>query len=91
MNIKFGKFCQMNEEIVNEAIKQNGLALQFVSEVFRENSSIALKAVRQNGLVVQFIDLKLTKNEEILLAAVEQNGMALIDTKDKEIILTAVK
>jgi hypothetical protein len=70
-----------------EAVKQNGLALQFVDNKTLE---ICLEAVKQNGLA-----LYLVKNQtpEICLEAVKEHGITLqfVENQTPEICLEAVK
>lgn len=79
-----------NRAFIIEAIKENGLALKYVSQEFlfhresQDPSNIArllghdrdiiLTAVKQNGLALQFAKIL---DHEIVLEAVKQNGLAL--------------
>eukprot|EP00961_Rhodomonas_salina_P109857 1478427-Rhodomonas_salina.1 len=78
-----GKSQFMNGEtqlkIVRIALKIDGLALQYVSDMIpadkqREVVSLALK---QNGAAIQFAGDDLTRDRDIALIAVEQTGRAL--------------
>jgi hypothetical protein len=75
------------KEICLAAVKQNGLALQFVKE---QTEELCLAAVKQNGLALQFVK---EQTEELCLAEVKQNGLALQFVKEQteEICLAAVK
>ena len=46
-------------DLVVEAVQQDGLAIQYVSTIWRDDSGIVLKAVQQNGFAFKFI--KMTK------------------------------
>jgi len=77
--------CDAMKEIQNQteemcllAVKQNGMALQFVKN---QTNEICLLAVKQNGMALQFVK---NQTNEICLSAVQQNGMALQFVKDKE-------
>jgi hypothetical protein len=77
--------CEAMKEIINqteelciEAVKNNGMSLQFVKNQTHE---ICLLAVKQNGMALQFVK---NQNQEICLSAVQQNGMALQFITDKE-------
>ena len=64
-----------NYNLYLEAIKQNGMALQFVD--IQDDALyqyLCLEAVKQNGLALQFIE---KQTYEICLEAVKQNGLAL--------------
>lgn len=62
-------------DICFDAVKQNGMALQFVNNRFQEEY-LCLEAVKQNGLALQFVKDEL-KTYDVCFAAVEQNGLAL--------------
>lgn len=61
--------------IVLETVRQNGLALKFVSSEMIDKE-IALEAVKQNGLALEFVPSEII-DEEIALEAVKQNILAL--------------
>ena len=79
--------------IVLETIRQNGLALEFVSGEIMDKE-IVLEAVRQNGLALKFVPSEMIDNE-IALEAVKQNSLALefvsSEIMEKEIVLEAVR
>ena len=79
--------------IVLETVRQNGLALKFVSNE-KIDKEMALEAVKQNGLALEFVPSEMI-NKEIALEAVKQNGLALkfvpSEMIDKEIALEAVR
>ena len=65
----------INYNLYLEAIKQNGMALQFVDiqdDILYQY--LCLEAVKQNGMALQFIK---KQTYEICLEAVKQNGLAL--------------
>ena len=66
------------EEICLEAVKNDGMSLQFVKN---QTNEICLLAVQQNGMALQFVK---NQTHEICLLAVKQNGMALQFVNDKE-------
>lgn len=59
------------------AVRQNGLALQYVSEELRDDRNLILAAVQQNGLALQFASERLRRDEGVVLAAVKQNSMSV--------------
>lgn len=42
------------KEIVLEAVKQNGLALQFAGQIVKNDIEITLEAIKQNALAIQY-------------------------------------
>ena len=81
------------KHIVLETVRQNGLALKFVSSEMIDRE-IALEAVKQNGLALEFVPSEIM-DKEIVLEAVRQNGLALkfvpSEMIDKEIVLEVVR
>ena len=86
--------CDAMKEIQNQteemcllAVKQNGMALQFVKN---QTEQICLLAVKQNGMALQFVK---NQTNEICLLAVKQNGMALqfVKNQTNEICLSAIQ
>ncbi len=53
------------EEVILEKLKQDGLALEFVEERFKEKKEFALAAVRENPLAIDFIAKKLLEDKEL--------------------------
>lgn len=90
-----GKF-RSDREIVLEAVKNYGGALEWAAVEFRSDREIVLEAVRRDGLALDFAP-KFQEDQEIVLEAVKQNGTALglsvitSNYADKEIVLEAVK
>ncbi|EFC41896.1 predicted protein [Naegleria gruberi] len=75
LNLKvFSKF-QNDLDIVQIAVTQNGLALNFCSRDVPY--SIVKIAVKQNGLALEFANEVMRDQSEIVLLAVKQNGLAL--------------
>jgi hypothetical protein len=69
----------MIREIVQAALKQNGLALQFISKSsLIDDREIVLVAVKQDGLALQYVsdDMK-GLDYDVVWAAVNENGEAL--------------
>ncbi|MCC0726694.1 DUF4116 domain-containing protein [Clostridioides sp. ZZV14-6045] len=89
-HVKFDELNLTKEQLYNLsliAVKQNGLALQFVKE---QTPEICIKAVRDDGRALQFVK---EKTEEICIEAVKQNGRALkyVNNQTDEICIEAVK
>ena len=74
-------------EIGLAAVKQDGTAIQYISDPSEE---IKLAAVKQDGTAIQYIS---DPSEEMKLAAVKQNGTAIeyISNSTEEMKLAAVK
>jgi predicted SAM-dependent methyltransferase len=66
------------EELCHVAVKQNGLAIKSIPEIFIA-SELCMEAVKQNGLALKFVPsaYKTIKYYSILVLAMEQNGLAL--------------
>jgi hypothetical protein len=77
----------LTPEICLEAVKQNGYALQYISN---QTPEICLEAVKQNGYAIHYV---INQTPEICLAAVKQCGSALhnVINQTPEICLEAVK
>ena len=67
--------CQ--REVVLEAVKQNGLALEYAPARFLGDRGIVLEAVQKNGLMLKHAQEPLKRDFAIVLAAVKQHGGAL--------------
>jgi hypothetical protein len=61
--------------VVLEAVRQNGMALQFSNMV--ENREIVLSAVCENGMALQFASHDLRRDREVVLAALQNNPRAI--------------
>jgi hypothetical protein len=84
------------EEIVFEAVKQNGLALQFADSTFFDDDEMIKVAVGSNGMCLQILDSSFKENKEIVMIAVKNNGMSLEFAskslkEDPLIVLEAIK
>ena len=85
-----------DKEIVLEAVKENGRALQYASKLLRNDKEVVLEAVKQDGRPLEYASNELKNDKEIVLKAVKQNGWALEYVSqqfqnDKEIVLAAIK
>jgi len=70
-------------DIMENAVRQNGLALRYASEDLKKNFSLVLNAVRQNGRAIRYADDSLKNNIDIVRAAVNQDGTALEFASDE--------
>lgn len=87
---------QAPEKFILKLIKQNGRALQYISDEFKNNEEIVRIAINQNGNALKYANGKLQNKKKIVLAAVEQNGEAIKYAShklknNKQIALAAVK
>jgi len=95
-NLLFVPEDEQTREMVLKAVEQEGYALQFANEEFKNDKDIVLAAIKQEGYALQFASEKLKNNKYIVLEAVKQNGYALEFASekiknDKDIVLVAVK
>ncbi len=67
-----------NKNVVLEAVKQNGLALQFASEKLQDDKNVVLEAVKQYGRALRFASENLRDDKDIVMTAVQQNRYALM-------------
>ena len=84
----FFSFCKNQTlEICMEAVKQNGLALEYVREQTQE---ICMEAVKKEGFALYYVKKQIP---EICMQAVKQNGNALgyVEEQTPEICMEAVK
>ena len=65
-----------DREIVMEAVKQSGWALQYASAELQGDRE-TLEAVKQYGVALEYALAELKGDREIVMAAVKQNGFAL--------------
>lgn len=83
-------------DLVLEALKQNGLSLQYADESLKNDKSIVLEAVKSWGGALEYAHEDLRKDRDIVLEAIKNQGMALEYAhedfrKDRDIVLEAVK
>ena len=70
-------YMKNNKYIVNIAIKQNVLALEFASDNLKKNKYFLIDAVKQNGMALKFASNYIKNDVDVVTIAVKQNGMAL--------------
>ena len=71
--IKQCNFAQMEQIVQND-----GMKLQYASDIHKDNQRIVLDAVKQNGMALQYASENMRKhNTDVIIAAITQNGMAL--------------
>ena len=58
-----------DKSFVLEAVKQDGLALEYADESLKKNKSIVLEALKLDGYALKFADESLQKDPDIIKAA----------------------
>jgi len=75
------EYCDINMkndfDIVLEAVKNNGLSLQFASIELQNNYTIVLEAIKQNSFALQFASIELQNNYTIVYKAVQKNNNSI--------------
>lgn len=77
-------------------MKENGLTLQYASDVLKADREIVLEAVKNSGDALEWASDELKADKEIILEAVKKNGCSLQYASDeliadREIALTAIE
>jgi hypothetical protein len=62
-----------DEKIMLEAVKKNGMYLQYASKMLKGNQRIAMQAVSTNGMALKYVDKELLENKEIIAMALKNN------------------
>lgn len=86
----------INDEIVDKALTNYGLALEHATSKIRANQDIVKKAVNNDGMALKYASLALRDNKEIVKVAVSRKGLAIQFAStglrnDKDIALCAVE
>lgn len=94
--LQYIPYFQMEKEIVEHAVNQDGTSLEFASKKLQEDIEIVLMAVTQNGRALEYTCVSLQSNKDVVSVAVNQNPSALVYADpmfqdDEEIILAAVQ
>jgi len=66
-----------DRELVLEAVRRNGEALQFADKWLLRDREVVLEALRHDGCLLRFADKVLRADREVVLQAVRQAGEAL--------------
>lgn len=67
--------CDIN--LVMDAVRQNGMALAYANEEFKDTLGVVMSAVRNNGMALKFASKGLRNMYGVVETAVSNNGMAL--------------
>lgn len=82
--------------VVSEALKNDGLMLEFTGSKLRSNKAIIELAIQNNGLALEFVDEKFKKDKEIIKKAILNNPAAFEFTsiklrKNKKYVMSLLK
>lgn len=66
-----------NFHIVHAAVSNDGLSLEFASEILRDDFDIVYAAINQDGISLEFASERLRDDFDIVNATVNQNGLSL--------------
>ena len=85
-----------DKKFAMEAVKRNGLVLEYATDEIKNDEKIVLEAVKQFAYAIRFSGSSLRENKDFLLKVVRENGDALsyFSKKfrdDRKIVLEAVK
>ena len=85
-----------DKEIVLEAVKLEGIVIEFADDSLKQDKEIVLEAVKSNGGAIQFADDNLKNDKEVVLEAIKNDGYALehldqVFRKDREVVMLSVK
>jgi uncharacterized membrane protein YqjE len=85
-----------DKKIVLEAVKENGLLLEFTSSDLKKDKEIVTEAVKRNGFSFEHASENLKNDKEFVLQIVQINGFSVRYASEelrnnKEIVLEAVK
>lgn len=61
-----------DKELVMEAVKQNGLSLEYASEDLKNNKEVVLKALEENGLSFEYTGKDLRNDKIVIMKALER-------------------
>lgn len=70
-------FYQDNKEVVLSEVKNNGLNLQYASEVLQNDKEVVMCAIKNNGLALEFASKKLCNDQDFVKQAVKSNCLAI--------------
>jgi hypothetical protein len=87
---------EKDRDKVLEAVKKNGLALEFAPEELKGDREVVLEAVKQYGRDLEFASDNLKEDRGVVMTAVIQDGLALEFAAealkaDREIVMEALK
>ena len=66
-----------DKEVVLEAVKKWGEALEYASEEFKNDKEVVLEAVKNDGYALKYASEELKNDKEVVLAAIRNTRYAL--------------
>lgn len=78
MALKYGNDFQKNDkDLVLQAVKHSGNALEFASKALKDDPVVVEAAVNNRGAAIRFVSERLRSDPKICAAAVENQGSSL--------------
>ncbi|KAG2386179.1 hypothetical protein C9374_002625 [Naegleria lovaniensis] len=84
------------EVIIEKALEQNPMALQYCPDSYRSNRDVVLNLLSRNGMVLEFVSSELQHDLEVVNTALRQNANSLqfvpyeIICKNERSVLSAI-
>ncbi|EFC44680.1 predicted protein [Naegleria gruberi] len=69
-----GSFCSNDRDVMFEAVKQEGMALEYASLILKNDRDLVLRAVQQDGNAIQFASDELKRDRVIILEAIKSDA-----------------
>ena len=73
-----------DKEFILEAVKLNGLALEYADDNLRKDKEVVLAAVQQNGQALRFASYEKKNDTEVVLAAVRNDALAIVHASEEQ-------
>ena len=88
-------FIKISKDVMLFAVKVDGLALKYASNIIQNDREIVLAAVQSNGLALEYVGHAFQSDREIVLSALQSDGFALEYARDdlkadRAIVLAAI-
>ena len=83
-------------DFVEAAVAENGLVLEYASDILKRDEAVVRAALDQNGLALQFADLSFRRNRDLVEAAISSDARALefaddnLQRDNRDLVLQAV-
>eukprot|EP00913_Durusdinium_trenchii_P019625 g18449.t1 len=75
----------MFKDLILQAVKSNGIALQYASPRLQDDLEVVLEAVAQSGHALEFASTTLRQERRVVLAAVHCSGRSAVAFASKEL------
>jgi hypothetical protein len=91
----FLKHVSLSQDLCRIIVKNNGLALKELPDVYQDDANIVLAAVQSNGRALEYASRAKKDDETIVMAAVQNCGLALEHASrrfqnSEEVVMNAV-